>query len=60
MPLAMQWKGVADLIARGLSNLPTPGIVSMIAAATLAAFIEIMTIIRKSRFHCGRVPLVSA
>jgi len=26
MPPAMQWKGVADLIARGLSNLPTSAV----------------------------------
>src|SRR5580700_2858050 len=33
MPAAMQWKGVAELIARGISNLPRSAIVSMIVAA---------------------------
>jgi uncharacterized oligopeptide transporter (OPT) family protein len=57
MPSAMQWKGVADLIARGLSSLPTSAVVSMIAAATLAAFIEIMTIIRKKPFPLSSVSI---
>ena len=30
MPSALQWKGVADLIARGVSSLPTSAIISMI------------------------------
>jgi uncharacterized oligopeptide transporter (OPT) family protein len=47
MPSAVQWKGVADLIARGVASLPTSAIISMIIAAAVAAFIEIMTIVRK-------------
>jgi uncharacterized oligopeptide transporter (OPT) family protein len=57
MPTAMQWKGVADLIARGVSSLPTSVVISMIAAATLAAFIEIMTIVRKKPFPLSSVSI---
>jgi uncharacterized oligopeptide transporter (OPT) family protein len=57
MPTAMQWKGVADLIARGVSSLPTSVVVSMIAAAALAAFIEIMTIVRKKPFPLSSVSI---
>jgi uncharacterized oligopeptide transporter (OPT) family protein len=57
MPTAMQWKGVADLIARGVSSLPTSAVISMIAAAALAAFIEIMTIVRKKPFPISSVSI---
>jgi len=53
----MQWKGVSDLITRDMSSLPPSAIVSMIAAATLAAFIEIMTIIRKKPFPLSSVSI---
>ncbi len=33
MPSALQWKGVADLIARGLGSLPTSAVISMAIAA---------------------------
>jgi OPT family oligopeptide transporter len=52
MPAAMQWKGVAELIARGISNLPRSAIVSMIVAAACAAAIEITNIAAR-----GRMPL---
>lgn len=55
MPSALQWKGVADLIARGVSTLPASAIVSMIVAALCAAFIEIMTIIRRKPFPLSSV-----
>ena len=57
MPAAMQWKGVADLIARGLSSLPPSVIVSMALAALLAAFIEIITIVRKKPFPLSSVSI---
>ncbi len=57
MPAALQWKGVADLIARGVSSLPTSAVISMIAAALLAAFIEIVTIIRKKPFPLSSVSI---
>jgi OPT family oligopeptide transporter len=52
MPAAMQWKGVAELIARGISNLPRSAIVSMIVAAACATAIEITNIVAR-----GRMPL---
>ena len=57
MPAALQWKGVAELIARGIASLPTSAIVSMIIAALFAAFIEIMTIIRKKPFPLSSVSI---
>ncbi len=57
MPAALQWKGVADLIARGISSLPTSAVVSMAVAALFAAFIEIMTIIRRKPFPLSSVSI---
>ncbi len=57
MPRALQWKGVADLIARGVSSLPPSAVISMIVAALFAAFIEIMTIIRKKPFPLSSVSI---
>lgn len=50
MPAALQWKGVAEIIARGVSHLPYTAVVSMIVAAVSAAVIEIMRIVTKGRF----------
>jgi uncharacterized oligopeptide transporter (OPT) family protein len=52
MPAAIQWKGVAELIAKGISNLPASAIVAMIVAAVCAASIEITNIVTR-----GRMPL---
>jgi uncharacterized oligopeptide transporter (OPT) family protein len=57
MPRVMEWKGVADLIARGVATLPASVIVSMALAAALAAFIEIMTIVRKKPFPLSSVSI---
>lgn len=57
MPAALQWKGVADLIARGVSSLPTSAVISMIAAAALAAFIEVATIVRRKPFPLSSVSI---
>jgi hypothetical protein len=57
MPNALQWKGVAELIARGLSSLPPSAIVSVIVAAAFAPFIEIMTIVRKKPFPLSSVSI---
>lgn len=57
MPNALQWKGVSELIARGLSNLPPSAIYSMICAALFAAFIEIMTIVRRKPFPLSSVSI---
>jgi uncharacterized oligopeptide transporter (OPT) family protein len=52
MPAAVQWQGVAELIARGISHLPLSALVSMIVAAVCAATIEIINIASR-----GRLPL---
>ncbi len=57
MPAALQWKGVAELIARGIASLPASAVISMIMAALLAAFIEIMTIIRRKPFPLSSVSI---
>ncbi len=57
MPGAMQWKGVAEIIAKGLSSLPTSAIISMIIAAIAAAGIEIARIVTKQRFPLSAVSI---
>lgn len=57
MPAALQWKGVAELIAKGVSTLPTSAIVSMIVAAIAAAGIEIARIVTKGRFPLSAVSI---
>lgn len=56
-PAALQWKGVADLIAKGLKALPWTAIMSMVVAAVIAAAIEIYTIIRKKPFALSTVSI---
>jgi uncharacterized oligopeptide transporter (OPT) family protein len=57
MPAALQWKGVAELITKGLSALPHSAIVSMIVAAVSAAAIEIARIVTKGRFPLSAVSI---
>lgn len=56
-PAAMQWKGVAEIIAKGVSALPTSAIVSMVIAAVAAAAIEIARIVTKGRFPLTSVSI---
>ena len=49
-PSALQWKGVADLIARGLRSLPPSAVVAMAVAAVAAAVIEVARIATRGRF----------
>jgi uncharacterized oligopeptide transporter (OPT) family protein len=55
MPAALQWKGVSEIIAKGISSLPPSAIVSMIVAAVAAAAIEIARIVTKGRFPMSSV-----
>jgi uncharacterized oligopeptide transporter (OPT) family protein len=57
MPAAIQWKGVAELIAKGVSSLPSSAIVSMIVAAIAAAGFEIARIVTKGRFPLSSVSI---
>ncbi len=55
MPAALQWKGVADLIAKGVSNLPSSAIIAMIVAAVAAAVFEILRLVTRGRFPISAV-----
>jgi uncharacterized oligopeptide transporter (OPT) family protein len=57
MPGALIWKGVAEIIAKGVSTLPQSAIVSMIVAAVSAAAIEIAKILTKGRFPLSAVSI---
>jgi OPT family oligopeptide transporter len=57
MPAALQWRGVADLIANGLSTLPTSAIISMAVAAVLAVVFEVLRIRTKGRFPLSAVSI---
>ena len=56
-PAALQWKGVAELIAKGFSALPYSAVVSMFVAAVAAAAIEIGRIVTKGRFPLSAVSI---
>ena len=55
MPAALQWKGVADLIARGFNNLPASALISMAVAAVAAVIFEVLRIRTKGRFPISAV-----
>ena len=57
MPAAIQWKGVADLIAKGLKSLPASAVISMAVAAVCAAAIEIARIVSRGRFPLTAVSI---
>jgi OPT family oligopeptide transporter len=57
MPAALQWKGVADIITKGLTSLPHSAIVSMIVAAACALAIEVARIVTKGRFPLTAVSI---
>jgi len=57
MPAAVQWKGVADLIANGLSSLPVSAVVSMAAAAVAALVFELLRMRTKGRFPLSAVSM---
>jgi uncharacterized oligopeptide transporter (OPT) family protein len=54
MPAAIQWQGVAELIARGIGSLPLSAVISMVVAALCAGTIEITNIVSR-----GRIPISS-
>ena len=56
-PAAIQWKGVAELIQKGLSALPWTAIVSMIVAAIAAVAIEVARIVTNGRFPLTSVSI---
>ena len=56
-PAALQWKGVAELIAKGLTALPYSAVVSMVVAVVAASAIEIARIVTKGRFPFSAVSI---
>jgi uncharacterized oligopeptide transporter (OPT) family protein len=50
MPAALQWKGVADIIGKGLTSLAPSAIASMIVAAVAAVAIEVARVVTRGRF----------
>src|SRR4029434_8894771 len=55
MPSALQWKGVADLIGKGLSSLPASALISMALAAATALVFEIRRVRTNGRFPLSAV-----
>ncbi len=56
-PAAMQWKGVAELIAKGISQLPMSALISMAVAAVTALVIETIRIRTRGRFPLSSVSI---
>ncbi len=54
-PAAVQWKGVAELIAGGISKIPTSAVISMVFAAIAALVFEIARIKTKGKFPISAV-----
>ena len=57
MPAAVQWKGVADLIAKGLGSLPVSAMVAMAIAAIVALVFEGLRIRSRGRFPLSAVSI---
>ncbi len=55
MPAALQWKGVAEIIAKGLNGLPVSALVAMAVAALAAVAMEVARIVSKGRFPLSAV-----
>ena len=57
MPAAVQWRGVADLIAKGLGSLPASAMVAMAIAAIVALVFEVLRIRSRGRFPLSAVSI---
>lgn len=57
MPAALQWKGVAELIAKGVSSLPQSVIIAMSVAAISALVFEVARVATKGRFPLSAVSI---
>ncbi|MDN3920398.1 OPT family oligopeptide transporter [Roseateles violae] len=56
-PAAIQWKGVAELIAKGVQGLPLSAIIAMAVAVVAAIVIEVLRIVTKGRFPLSSVSI---
>jgi uncharacterized oligopeptide transporter (OPT) family protein len=57
MPSALQWKGVAERIAKDVKDLPASAVVSMAVAAFAAVAIELLRIVTMDRFPLSAVAI---
>jgi uncharacterized oligopeptide transporter (OPT) family protein len=57
MPAALQWKGVAEIIAKGVSSLPQSALVTAAIAAICAVVFEIARIRTDGRFPLSAVSI---
>ncbi len=57
MPAALQWKGVAEIITKGITSLPASAIVSVVVAAACAIAIEVAKIVTRGRFPLSAVSI---
>jgi uncharacterized oligopeptide transporter (OPT) family protein len=57
MPAVIQWKGVAEIIAKGLQGLPSSAIVAMAVAAAGAVAIELARVFTRGRFPLSAVSI---
>jgi uncharacterized oligopeptide transporter (OPT) family protein len=56
-PAALQWKGVAEIIAKGLQGLPASAITAMAVAALCAVAIEVARLVTRGRFALSSVSI---
>jgi uncharacterized oligopeptide transporter (OPT) family protein len=56
-PAALQWKGVAELIAKGLRSLPASAVAAIAIAAVFAAAFEVARIATRGRFWLSAVSI---
>ncbi|HJV72283.1 OPT family oligopeptide transporter [Ideonella sp.] len=56
-PGALQWKGVAEIIAKGVSALPTSAVIAMAVAVVAAIAIELAKVFTKGRFPLSSVSI---
>lgn len=57
MPAALQWKGVAELIAKGLGALPASAVISLVLAAIAAFAMEVARVRTGGRFPLSAVAI---
>ena len=57
MPGALQWKGVAEIIAKGFGGLPASALITMALAVVAAVAIEVARIMTKGRFGLSAVSI---
>jgi len=57
MPAAVQWRGVAEIIANGLHSLPASALITMAIAAICAVVIEVIKMATKGKFPLSSVAI---